>query len=104
MARRSDSGFLGELTAIQRVILPLLRPAARRLSASFLKEENTEENWRKLLTGEDPRFRRFRKAFATLPASDRCKNCCAPFTGLSGAAIRLLGRRRYDRNPRYCTY
>jgi len=60
--------------------------------------------WRSVLTGEAPRFRRGRRLRKLIPAAERCKNCHAPFSGIGGLAMRVTGRSRYDRNPRFCHY
>jgi adenylate cyclase len=60
--------------------------------------------WRSILSGEDPRFRRGRRLRKLIPAAERCKNCHAPFSGVFGLAMRVTGRGRYDRNPRFCHY
>lgn len=60
--------------------------------------------WRSILTGENPRFRRGRRVRKLIPAAERCKNCHAPFSGIGGLAMRITGRGRYDRNPRFCHY
>ena len=70
----------------------------------MMREKATEEKWRSILTGEDPRFRRGRAVMAAVPARERCKNCNAPFTGVAGAAMRMIGRGPYDRNPRFCDW
>jgi adenylate cyclase len=60
--------------------------------------------WRSVLSGEAPTFRRGRRLRKLIPAAERCKNCNAPFSGIGGLAMRLAGRGRYDRNPRFCRY
>jgi hypothetical protein len=63
-----------------------------------------EASWRSVLTGENPILRkgwRFRRLF---PATDRCKNCSAPFTGVGAFLMRRLGRGQYNRNPRFCDF
>lgn len=37
-----------------------------------------------------------------LPSSPRCKFCAAPFAGPGGLVMRLLGRRPWTKNPKYC--
>ena len=108
MARRPVLRYLRDLAVTLRALPPLLMPAARRARAAgqaqLMSEEATEESWRRVITGEDPRWRGLRPFFAAIPALDRCKNCCAPFTGLAGAAMRLIGHGRYDKNPRFCDF
>jgi adenylate cyclase len=43
-----------------------------------------------------------RRLMALLPSSPRCKLCNAPFEGWGGALMRMMGRPRSKRNPRYC--
>lgn len=56
------------------------------------------------LTGEDPLLRKGRRFREMLPGHDRCKNCRAPFDGPASWAMRLRGRGRYNRNPRFCNF
>ncbi len=72
--------------------------------SSFMKEEHTEERWRAILTGEDPRFRRGRAFMGSLPARSRCRNCQAPLSGVGAPLMRMIGRGVYGKNPRYCTF
>jgi hypothetical protein len=108
MAQISVPRYLRDLAVTLRVLPPLLLPAARRArsagQARLMSEEATEESWRRTITGEDPRWRGMRPFFNAIPARDRCKNCCAPFTGVAGAAMRLIGHGRYNKNPRFCDY
>ncbi len=108
MAQLAVPRYLRDLAVTLRVLPPLLLPAARRARAAgqarLMGEEATEESWRRTILGEDPRWRRSRPVLAAIPARERCKNCCAPFTGLAGAAMRFLGHGRYSKNPRFCDY
>ncbi len=108
MARRLVPRYVRDLATTVRVLPPLLMLAARRARAEglaqLMREEATEESWRRTILGEDPRWRRSRPVLAAIPARERCKNCCAPFTGLAGAAMRFLGHGRYSKNPRFCDY
>ena len=66
-------------------------------------EPDSNETWRMLLNGQlgwDEDRRRFR----WLPGKHRCKNCDAPLDGMGAFIARLLGRERYKRNPRFCTF
>ncbi len=63
-----------------------------------------EEMWRRIITGEDPRFRKGRRWRRLIPAEVRCKNCHAPFEGVGGWLMRRMGRGRYNKNPRFCDY
>lgn len=61
-----------------------------------------EERWRKFITGESPAWAWQQRILGRLPGKDRCKNCRAPFSGASGAIMRLIGKGQYRRNPRFC--
>lgn len=61
-----------------------------------------EEHWRAILTGAHPDLRRGRQLFGRIPAHPRCKLCHAPFAGLGGALMRLLGKGPSDMNPLFC--
>jgi adenylate cyclase len=37
-----------------------------------------------------------------LPATPRCKLCAAPFSGAGGRAMRLIGKKPWPKNPKYC--
>jgi len=62
-----------------------------------------QDIWRATLTG-DRDWRRDRRLFGLLPAAQRCKNCHAPLKGLAAPLMRLIGRRPYERNPRFCDH
>ena len=61
-----------------------------------------EEVWRGVLMGTDPRYRRSRSLFQRLPRDPRCKMCAAPFEGPLAPLLRLRGRGRWSKNPKYC--
>ena len=70
-----------------------------------MREDRREDLWRSLLvTGTDPRLRRYRRVFRLLPANPRCKFCSAPFAGAGAPLMRLLHRDRWKKNPRFCSY
>src|SRR5687768_12135695 len=62
-----------------------------------------EDLWRAMLAGTDSPIRRRRRLRSRLPSSPRCKMCAAPFSGLGGAFMSLLGHRPWPKNPKYCT-
>jgi adenylate cyclase len=62
-----------------------------------------EEVWRGILMGTDPRFARIRARLKHLPSEPRCKMCAAPWGGIGGPLMRLMGRGRWAKNPKYCT-
>lgn len=71
------------------------------MSDSPLNDIN-QEQWRSILMGEHPEMRRGRRFFGMLPANPRCKVCNAPFKGVGGVAMRLIGRGPFEKNPRFC--
>jgi adenylate cyclase len=71
------------------------------MSNSPLDDINQEE-WRSILMGEHPEMRRGRRFFGMLPANPRCKVCNAPFRGVGGVAMKLIGREPFEKNPRFC--
>ena len=72
---------------------------------SHTPEGQNEDLWRAVLTGQHPALRRGRHVFKLLPSPSnvRCKMCLAPFTGVGAPLMRLLGRRRWHKNPHWCT-
>lgn len=67
-----------------------------------MPKRSPDEQWRRFITGENPAWAWQQKILGRLPGRHRCKNCQAPFTGVSGFAMRLIGKGRYGRNPRFC--
>lgn len=66
------------------------------------QEQNAEEIWRQLLTG-DVQWRKERRFFRLLPTrSPRCKNCHAPVKGIWVPIMRRMGRGPFRHNPRFC--
>ena len=63
-----------------------------------------EEIWRAIFTGQFPETRRGQHVRGLIPAKTRCKACKAPFDGPGAFLMRLLGRGRYHRNPRFCDF
>jgi adenylate cyclase len=61
-----------------------------------------DEKWRSTLTARSP-FRVIRRIHSRIPSSPRCRLCAAPFAGIGGVFMPLLGHRRWAKNPRYCT-
>jgi adenylate cyclase len=59
--------------------------------------------WRDILLGTDPKFRRFARIMRRMPGSPRCHSCGAPFHGVGSPLARLMGSRRWERNPNYCS-
>ncbi len=54
----------------------------------------TEEWWRVLLTGKNLKIpiRHARHVFRLIPRGPRCKFCNAPYEGLGGPLMRVIGR------------
>lgn len=61
-----------------------------------------EDRWYQILTEGDTGVRRFRHLLGLLPSSPRCKICNAPFKGVGGTLMHMLGRDQSRYNPRYC--
>lgn len=68
-----------------------------------MAEELEDREWwyRTLTEGENvPHL--LRRVLASLPSSPRCKMCNAPFKGVGGTLMHLMGRDPSRYNPRYC--
>jgi adenylate cyclase len=61
-----------------------------------------EEIWRGILMGTHPRFRKARSLYKHFPGEPRCKMCAVPFEGPFAPIMRLRGRGRWSKNPKYC--
>ena len=61
-----------------------------------------EEMWRGILMGTDPRFRKARALYKHFPREPRCKMCAVPFAGPIAPIMRMRGRGRWSKNPKYC--
>jgi adenylate cyclase len=61
-----------------------------------------EEIWRGILMGTDPRYRSARALYKHFPGEPRCKMCAVPFRGPFAPIMRLRGRGRWSKNPKYC--
>ena len=46
--------------------------------------------------------RKARRLFARIPGGPRCRLCAAPFTGVGAPVMRMIGKRRSDKNPTMC--
>lgn len=66
------------------------------------QQPEAEEVWRGILMGTDPRFRKSRALYKHIPREPRCKMCAAPFAGPMAPIMRMLGRGRWSKNPKYC--
>jgi len=61
-----------------------------------------EEIWRGVLMGTHPRFRKARSLYKHFPGEPRCKMCNVPFEGPFAPIMRMRGRGRWAKNPKYC--
>lgn len=61
-----------------------------------------DELWRAILLGTT-RASRNRRLHRRIPSSPRCKMCNAPFGGVGGLFMPLLGHARWPKNPKYCS-
>jgi adenylate cyclase len=68
----------------------------------FLRNPETEDDWRQVLTGEWRPLLELRKRMRLLPSEPRCKLCAAPFGGLGGKLVPLVGFGRWEGNPSLC--
>jgi adenylate cyclase len=66
------------------------------------QQPEAEEVWRGILLGTDPRFRKSRAFYKHFPREPRCKMCAAPFAGPIAPIMRMRGRGRWSKNPKYC--
>lgn len=64
-------------------------------------DDNSEE-WRRILTGEDPRLLSMRRGWRLLPASPRCKMCAAPFRGVGRLLTKVIMHGASQGNPLLC--
>ena len=65
-------------------------------------ERTLEEEWYYRLTEGEPIDRRLYHIYGWLPSDPRCKLCAAPFKGIGGFLMHLLGRDPSRYNPRFC--
>lgn len=65
-------------------------------------QERYNELWREFFMGGSVGFHRTRQAFRLLPSSPRCKVCLAPFKGVGGQVMRVIGRGPAKMNPNIC--
>lgn len=65
--------------------------------------EYTDKILRRLLIdGPRPASRFLRHIMALIPSGPRCKICNCPFHGVGGFLMRLVGKGKWSKNPRYC--
>ena len=63
---------------------------------------NLDEQWYRRLTLGDEIHHNLRRILGFLPSNPRCKMCNAPFRGLGGVLMRMMGRGQSRYNPRFC--
>lgn len=67
-------------------------------------DTGNEERWRSYLCGTDPAARAGRAVWSKLPSPPRCNLCAAPFKGPFVPLLRLIGKKPFAKNPRYCDF
>jgi adenylate cyclase len=65
--------------------------------------DRNEEFWTEYLSHPDSLMAIGRRFFSRIPADPRCRLCAAPFKGVGGPAMRLIGKRQSSANPNFCT-
>ena len=65
-------------------------------------EDEITEQWRGLLSGDDPSLLRIRKRWRRIPSGPRCKVCSSPFHGVGGAVARVFWHGPLANNPLLC--
>jgi adenylate cyclase len=65
--------------------------------------DRNEEFWSDYLSHPDSLMAIGRRFFSRIPADPRCRLCAAPFKGVGGPAMRLIGKRQSSANPNFCT-
>ena len=65
-------------------------------------EPTVEEEWYRMLMEGEPINRHLYHVYGLLPSDPRCKLCAAPFRGVGGFLMHLLGRDQSRYNPRFC--
>ena len=62
----------------------------------------SSSDWRDVLWGIHPGLYRKRRIFKLIPSEPRCKFCNAPFHGIGGTLMSMIGRKQYSKNPLFC--
>ena len=65
-------------------------------------DKMSASEWRDVLWGIHPGLYRKRRLFKVIPSEPRCKFCNAPFHGIGGTLMSMIGRRQYSKNPLFC--
>lgn len=66
-------------------------------------DAENEAYWREYLTHPDSVLWVGRRLLRQLPAEPRCHLCTAPFRGVGGSLMRVVGKRQSTANPHMCT-
>lgn len=68
------------------------------------KRQTPEQWWRGILTGDDAvlPLRQFRHLWSLIPSGPRCKFCNAPYSGIGGPIMRVLGKGPSRLTPELC--
>jgi adenylate cyclase len=77
-------------------------PAMAENEGTRAAEDRINEQWRALLTGEDPSLLTVRRWLRRIPSSPRCKVCASPFHGIGGAVGRVFWHGPMRDNPLLC--
>jgi adenylate cyclase len=70
--------------------------------AEYTHSDSEHEEWRQILTGENPYLQKFQKYMGKLPSAPRCKLCMAPFAGPFVPLLRIAGFARWQLNSQMC--
>jgi len=65
-------------------------------------ERTVEEQWYRMWTEGEPINRHLYHLYGLLPSDPCCRMYAAPFRGLGGFVMHLLGRDQSKYNPRFC--
>ncbi|MDP8958792.1 MAG: adenylate/guanylate cyclase domain-containing protein [Actinomycetota bacterium] len=79
-------------------------PDRRAARMPIPSQRGSDEYWRKVLQGEVRGLRQLRRLNRLLPGKERCKSCHVPLSGLGAQVMRVVGRRPYEKNPRFCNW
>ena len=63
----------------------------------------SDDHWRDYLEKGEPYIKYGRRVFSALPSDPRCRVCTAPFGGVGGPMMRVIGRKPSTANPHLCT-
>jgi adenylate cyclase len=72
------------------------------MSKSSEEQASINEAWRTFFMGGEVAFHRTLRLHRILPSSPRCKLCYAPFKGVGGTVMRVMGRGQAKMNPSIC--